>query len=157
MSAREFWKNVRRLTASGIDGYVRDQEAARLQRENTLLRTLATDSRPPIVALCGSTRYWDEMTEANLYETAAGRIVLAPGCNMKQPHPLWDDQARADRLKQQLDELHRRKIDLADEVLVVNPDGYIGDSTRSEIEYARSLPKPIRYTHPVRADEDARG
>jgi hypothetical protein len=116
-----------------------------------------TVSRPPIVALCGSTRHWDALAEANLYETVAGRIVLAPGCNMKQPHPLWEDPDRADRLKQQLDELHRRKIDLADEVLIVNPGGYIGDSTRSEIDYARSLGKPIRYTHPVGAGEDAHG
>ncbi|MDX2633168.1 hypothetical protein PV381_42565 [Streptomyces scabiei] len=116
-----------------------------------------TTTRPPIVALCGSTRHWDALAEANLYETAAGRIVLAPGCNMKQPHPLWEDPDRADRLKQQLDELHRRKIDLADEILIVNPGGYIGESTRSEIDYARSLGKPIRYTHPARAGEDARG
>ncbi|MES5824853.1 hypothetical protein [Streptomyces sp. RG80] len=116
-----------------------------------------TASRPPIVALCGSTRHWDALAEANLYETAAGRIVLAPGCNMKEPHPLWEDPDRADRLKQQLDELHRRKIDLADEVLIVNPGDYIGDSTRSEIDYARSLGKPLRYTHPAGADEDARG
>ncbi|MFJ9589155.1 hypothetical protein [Streptomyces acidicola] len=112
-------------------------------------RQTVTTTRPPIVALCGSTRHWDALAEANLYETAAGRIVLAPGCNMKQPHPLWEDPDRADRLKQQLDELHRRKIDLADEVLIVNPGGYIGDSTRSEIDYATSLSKPIRYTHSV--------
>ncbi|SCF66630.1 hypothetical protein GA0115259_1008410 [Streptomyces sp. MnatMP-M17] len=105
-------------------------------------------SRPPIVALCGSTRFWEQLAEANLYETAAGRIVLAPGCNLKQPHALWTDPAQADRLKPMLDVLHRQKIDLADEVLIVNPDGYIGDSTRSEIEYARSIGKPIRYTHP---------
>ncbi|MET7853107.1 hypothetical protein ABZT48_33855 [Streptomyces avermitilis] len=48
-----------------------------------------------------------------------------------------------------LDGLHRRKIDLADDVLVVNPGGYIGDSTRSEIDYARALGKPVRYTHPI--------
>ncbi|MGX1913615.1 hypothetical protein ACWIID_32950 [Streptomyces phaeochromogenes] len=77
-------------------------------------------SRPTIVVLCGSTRYWDQLAEANAYETAAGRIVLAPGCNLKQDHPLWADPARADRLKRVLDDLHLRKIDLADEVLVVN-------------------------------------
>jgi cell division protein FtsB len=44
-----------------------------------------------------------------------------------------------------LDELHKRKIDLADEVLVLNVGGYIGESTRSEIEYARKLGKPVRY------------
>ncbi|MER5901825.1 hypothetical protein ABT150_17320 [Streptomyces mirabilis] len=106
-------------------------------------------SRPTIVVLCGSTKYWDQLAEANLYETAAGRIVLAPGCNLKKPHPLWADPAQADRLKPVLDDLHLRKIDLADEVLVVNPDGYIGASTRSEIDYARSIGKAIRYTHPA--------
>ncbi|MFF4803438.1 hypothetical protein ACFY1U_34450 [Streptomyces sp. NPDC001351] len=111
--------------------------------------TCGSPSRPSIVVLCGSTSYWEQLAEANLYETAAGRIVLAPGCNLKQPHPLWADPAQTDRLKQVLGDLHLRKIDLADDVLVVNPGGYIGDSTRREIDYARSLGKPIRYTHPV--------
>ncbi|MEV0185852.1 hypothetical protein AB0I54_42290 [Streptomyces sp. NPDC050625] len=104
-------------------------------------------ARPPIVVLCGLTRYWEQLAEAALYETAADRIVLAPGCNLKQPHPLWATPAQADRLKPVLDDLHLRKIDLADEVLVVNPDGYIGDSTRREIAYAHRLRKPVRYTH----------
>ncbi|MFC8202107.1 hypothetical protein ACFUTV_43035 [Streptomyces sp. NPDC057298] len=108
-----------------------------------------TVSRPPIVVLCGSTKFWEQFTEAALYETVAGWIVLAPGCNLTQPHPLWADPAQADRLKQVLDDLHLRKIDLADEVLVINPGGYIGDSTAREIAYARSLGKPIRYTHPA--------
>ncbi|MFI1927155.1 MULTISPECIES: hypothetical protein [unclassified Streptomyces] len=105
--------------------------------------------RPPIVVLCGSTRFWDAFTEAALYETVAGRIVLVPGCNLRTPHPLWDSPVRADRLKRALDDLHLRKIELADDVLIVNPGGYIGDSTRREIEYARSLGKPLRYTHPT--------
>ncbi|MFD9394776.1 hypothetical protein ACFWBB_29780 [Streptomyces sp. NPDC060000] len=108
-----------------------------------------TPPRPPIVVLCGSTRFWDALAEAALYETAAGRIVLAPGCNLKEPHPLWADPARADRLKRILVDLHLRKIDLADDVLIVNPGGYIGDSTRREIAYAHNLGKPIRYTHPT--------
>ncbi|GHD52192.1 hypothetical protein GCM10010335_64320 [Streptomyces galbus] len=76
---------------------------------------------------------------------------------MKQPHPLWQDPVQADRLKAQLDTLHHRKIDLADEVLIVNPDGYIGESTRREIDYARRLGKPIRYTHPTVEGEAGRG
>ncbi len=44
-----------------------------------------------------------------------------------------------------LDELHKRKIDLADEILIIDVNGYIGDSTKSEIEYAKSLNKKIRY------------
>jgi hypothetical protein len=107
---------------------------------------------PRIVAICGSTRFMAEMAEADLRETKAGRIVVKPGCDLKSPHEFWSDPAEAEALKMRLDELHRSKILLADEVLVVGD--YIGDSTRSEIAYARSLGKPVRFTHPV-VDPDA--
>lgn len=74
---------------------------------------------PTIVAICGSTRFMPEMAEADLRETAAGRIVVKPGCDMKTPHPLWADPAEAEALKVRLDGLHRAKIRLADEVLIV--------------------------------------
>jgi hypothetical protein len=101
---------------------------------------------PPIVVICGSTRFMAEMAEADLRETAAGNIVVKPGCNMKQPHELWADPAEAEALKVRLDHLHRAKIRIADQVLVVG--GYIGSSTRAEIRYARELGKPVRFTHP---------
>jgi hypothetical protein len=100
----------------------------------------------PVVCICGSTRFMAAMTEAELRETAAGRIVVKPGCNMKEPHALWADPAEAEALKARLDDLHRAKIRLADVVLVVGD--YVGDSTRNEIAYARSLGKPVRFTHP---------
>ncbi|MEU5217262.1 hypothetical protein AB0G79_13825 [Streptomyces sp. NPDC020807] len=103
-------------------------------------------SLPRIVVICGSTRFMAEMTEADVRETAAGRIVVKPGCDMKSPHALWSDPAEAEALKARLDELHRAKIRLADEVLVVGD--YIGDSTRAEIAYARLLGRPVRFTHP---------
>lgn len=103
-------------------------------------------SLPLIVAICGSTRFMTEMTQADLRETKAGRIVVKPGCDMKSPHELSSDPVEAEALKVQLDDLHRAKIRLADEVLVVGD--YIGDSTRAEIVYARSLGKPVRFTHP---------
>lgn len=107
---------------------------------------------PRIVAICGSTRFMAEMAEADLRETMAGRIVVKPGCDLKSPHKLWSDPVEAEALKIRLDELHRSKILLADEVLVVGD--YIGDSTRSEIAYARSLGRPVRFTHPE-VDPDA--
>jgi hypothetical protein len=107
---------------------------------------------PRIVAICGSTRFMTEMAEADARETAAGKIVVRPGCDLKSPHGLWSDPAEAGALKIRLDELHRAKIRLADEVLVVGD--YVGDSTRAEIAYARSLSKPVRFTHPE-ADPDA--
>ncbi len=107
---------------------------------------------PRIVAICGSTRFMAEMAEADLRETEAGRIVVKPGCDLKSPHALWSDPVEAQTLKARLDELHRSKILLADEVLVVGD--YIGDSTRAEIAYARSLGKPVRFMHPE-VDPDA--
>ncbi|MGV9418599.1 hypothetical protein ACWDO6_13840 [Streptomyces sp. NPDC003674] len=107
---------------------------------------------PRIVVICGSTRFMTEMTEADVRETEAGRIVVKPGCDMKSPHELWSDPADAAALKVRLDDLHRAKIRLADEVLVVGD--YVGDSTRAEIAYARSLGKPVRFTHPE-VDPDA--
>lgn len=103
-------------------------------------------SLPTIVVICGSTRFMTEMHEADLRETEAGRIVVKPGFDMKSPNGLWSDPDEAGALKIRLGDLHRAKIRLADEVLVVGD--YIGDSTRAEVAYARSLGKPVRFTHP---------
>jgi hypothetical protein len=95
------------------------------------------------VCLCGSTRFRDEFTEANRLNTMEGNIVLAPGVFGHSGDPLTD----AD--KRRLDDLHLRKIDMADCVQVVNPGGYIGESTRKEIAYAKAHGKPVAYTHNV--------
>ncbi|MFF0483026.1 hypothetical protein [Streptomyces sp. NPDC004435] len=104
-------------------------------------------SLPHIVVICGSIRFMIEMAEADIQETKAGRIVVKPACDMKSPHELRPDPVEAEALKARLDALHRAKIRLADEVLVVGD--YIGESTRAEIAYARSLGKPVRFTHPA--------
>lgn len=101
---------------------------------------------PTITVICGSTRFMAEMVEADCELTWSGHIVVKPGCDVKNPHPLWANHADAEAGKARLDDLHRAKIRLADEVLVVGD--YIGDSTRAEIAYARELGKPIRFTHP---------
>ncbi|MEV7076353.1 hypothetical protein ACIQJT_26570 [Streptomyces sp. NPDC091972] len=109
-------------------------------------------SLPRIVVICGSTRFMTEMTEADLRETKAGRIVVKPGFDMKSPDALRCDPVEVEALRVRLADLHRAKIRLADEVLVVGD--YIGDSTRAEIAYARSLGRPVRFTHPA-VDPDA--
>lgn len=112
----------------------------------------ATTAR--IVCLCGSTRFMAEMAEANRVLTAGGQIVLAPGCDLKEPHPLWDTDRKRAALKPQLDALHRAKIALADEVVVVTDQSrYIGDSTRAEIRYAEQLGKPWRWWTPASTHE----
>ena len=109
---------------------------------------------PEIVVLCGSTEFMDEFAETNLRETAAGRIVLSVGCNMKTAHPLWADPVDAEALKVRLDKLHKAKIRLATRVIVVGTR--IGSSTRSEIEYAKRMGKPVEYVHPE-VDPDRSG
>ena len=94
-----------------------------------------------VVCLCGSTRFRAEIAEANRRETMAGKIVLAPGVFGHCGDPLSEED------KLTLDLLHLAKIDMAHEVLVVNPGGYIGASTRREIEYATRTGKPVAYTH----------
>lgn len=93
--------------------------------------------RPHIVCLCGSTRFRELYRKVNAAETMAGYIVLSVGCFAGDPE--WGTN------KVNLDELHKRKIDLADEVVVLTLDNYIGASTRSEIDYATAQGKPLRY------------
>lgn len=102
--------------------------------------------RPTIVCLCGSTRFYSAFQEANYRETMAGNIVLGVGF---YPHAQNEMHGEAKgctaEQKMALDELHRRKIDLADEVLILNVGGYIGSSTKSELEYAQKLGKRVRW------------
>lgn len=96
--------------------------------------------KPKIICLCGSTRFYEEFAKANLELTLQGYIVLSIGCDTHHV-----DAQYTEHQKQRLDWLHKKKIDIADEVLVLNKDGYIGSSTRSEIEYAQLMGKPVRY------------
>ena len=102
--------------------------------------------RPEIVCICGSTRFVDEMRAANRDLTFAGVIVVAPGSPARGHEA---DELITNEQKIALDALHLRKIDLADRVLVVNPGGYIGESTSREIAYAHATGKPISFTDPV--------
>lgn len=104
--------------------------------------------RPSIVCLCGSTRFQKEFMNVQRQESLAGNIALTVGCFPRHPDGSWDSTMVSDEQKVKLDELHLRKIDLADEVLVLNIGGYIGESTRREIEYAQKTQKPIRYLEP---------
>ena len=101
--------------------------------------------RPRIVCLCGSTRFFEQFQRANYELTMAGNIVLSVGCDTHSDSEL----KIAPEQKAMLDELHKRKIDLADQVFVLNVGGYIGPSTRSEIKYANQLQKPVIYLEPL--------
>ncbi len=95
----------------------------------------------PVVTLCGSTRFKEQFLEAQKRLTLAGNIVISVGLFGHS----GDDEVWTDGTKEMLDDMHKRKIDMADEIYVINVGCYIGSSTRSEIEYARSRGKVIKY------------
>jgi len=106
--------------------------------------------RPKIVCLCGSTRFKDAFDEANYRETMAGKIVLSVGFFMHASGNKHGEGIGATpEQKVCLDELHKRKIDISDEVLILNVGGYIGESTQSELDYAEEHCKSVRFLEEV--------
>lgn len=98
-----------------------------------------------IITLCGSTRFKDAFIEAQKNLTLAGNIVITVGLFGHS----GDEEVWKPGVKEMLDDMHLRKIDLADEIFVVNVDGYIGESTKREIAYAKSAGKKVNYLIPV--------
>ena len=94
-----------------------------------------------VITLCGSTRFKDAFTEAQKRLTLQGNIVISVGLFGHS----GDNEVWTPGTKEMLDDMHKRKIDMADEIYVINVGGYIGASTRSEIEYAQSMGKPVHY------------
>lgn len=102
--------------------------------------------RPKIVCLCGSTRFVEEFMITSWLLEKQGIITL--GINILPNGYFGKENAHGaehEGVKHILDELHKRKIDLADEVIIICPGGYIGESTRNEINYALIKNKPIRH------------
>lgn len=102
-------------------------------------------SKPKIVCLCGSTKFKKELVAENRRLTLEGKIVLTVGFfgHLDEEFDMTDQFSR--KIKCQLDELHFHKIRMADRVHVINKGGYIGDSTRAEIAFAKGAEKPITY------------
>jgi len=95
----------------------------------------------PIITLCGSTRFKDDFLRVQKELTLQGYIVISVGLFGHS----GDEEAWEEGTKEMLDNMHKRKIDLAQAIYVINRDGYIGSSTRSEIEYAKAAGKEIFY------------
>jgi len=111
---------------------------------------------PTKVCICGSTRFADLHAIKRWELEKTGKYI----CLMINYLPTWyaekefgegknDHFGEASGLKEALDDLHFRKIDMSDEVFVINKDGYIGESTRNEIEYAKNKGKKINYLEPI--------
>ena len=94
-----------------------------------------------VITLCGSTKFKNEFLEEQKRLTIEGNIVISVGLfGHSGDDEVWDYDT-----KEMLDAMHKRKIDLADEIFVINVGGYIGESTKSEIEYAKNNYKTINY------------
>jgi hypothetical protein len=101
---------------------------------------MGAPERPTVVCICGSSRFKDDHLGIAQRETLLGKIVLLAGFyHHVDKVPITAEQ------KKKLDQLHCRKIDIADEVFIVNPNGYVGESTKEQIEYARALGKTLRW------------
>ena len=95
----------------------------------------------PVITLCGSTRFKEQFLEAQKRLTLEGNIVISVGLFGHS----GDDEVWTEGTKAMLDDMHKRKIDMADSIYVINVGGYIGESTRSEIEYAKKNGKEVLY------------
>ena len=101
-----------------------------------------------VITLCGSTRFKDEFMEVQKRLTLEENIVISVGLfGHSGDDEVWEnmDEGTLTKTKEMLDDMHKRKIDMADEIFVINVGGYIGSSTRSEIEYAKRNGKTIEY------------
>ena len=106
----------------------------------------------PVVTLCGSTRFKDEFIQIQKELTLKGYIVISVGLfGHSGDAEVWDgmDEGTLGKTKAMLDDMHKSKIDMSDEIFVVNPGGYIGDSTWSEICHAYMTGKKINSLVPI--------
>lgn len=104
-----------------------------------------------VITLCGSTRFKNQFMEVQKQLTLEGNIVISVGLfRHSGDNEVWEnmDEGTLTATKAMLDDMHKTKIDMADEIFVINVGGYIGDSTHSEIEYAQAHGKVDRYLEP---------
>ena len=101
-----------------------------------------------VITLCGSTRFKDAFIEAQKRLTLEGNIVISVGLfGHSGDNEVWEGMSEdtLTKTKEMLDDMHKRKIDMADEIFVINVGGYFGESTLSEIECANATGKAVRY------------
>lgn len=104
-----------------------------------------------VICLCGSTRFTEKMLIKQWELTKQGFIVLS-WCALPESYFQSEDHTHVgdqEGVKNLVDEIHKRKIDISDRVHILNYDGYIGESTRSELEYALARNKTVTFEEPV--------
>ena len=99
----------------------------------------------PIVCLCGSTKFKDDFIKATELLSLSGYVVLSVGLFGHADNKFGT--VITDEVKALLDDMHKQKIEMADFIYIINKNNYIGESTLKELEYAKSLSKPIKYMY----------
>jgi len=105
-----------------------------------------------VITLCGSTKFKDEFLREQKRLTLEGNIILTVGLfGHSGDSEVWEgmDDGTFTKTKEMLDDMHKRRIDMSDEIFVINKNGYIGESTRSEIDYAIKTGKKVNYMENV--------
>lgn len=92
-----------------------------------------------VITMCGSTKFKDAFMKVQTELTLKGNIVLMPVVFSHSGDVITSEQ------KSMLIDMHKQKIDMSDEIYVINVNGYIGSLTKSEIDYALSSNKKVNY------------
>lgn len=120
---------------------------------NARMAAARLEPRPKVLTLCGSSRFPEAFAIANAHLSMLGYVVISLGLFGHADEPmgskfLVSDGIETSEAKQRLDQLHFRKIDISDGIFVVNVGGYVGSSTKREIEYAKKAGKAVTYMFP---------
>lgn len=122
-----------------------DEEEYSVKTEDTCSNTDNKEKKMPVVTLCGSTKFKNEFIMVQKKLSMKGYVVLTVGLF---GHSGDGEVFTTEGVKEMLDKVHLRKIDMSDEIFVINVDGYIGDSTKNEIRYAVKHGKKIKFLTP---------
>ena len=128
-------KEFRETVEKGVYLFFKYAREGRIQSSESLIK-----NQYKTITLCGSIKFKDEFMKVQEKLTLDGNIVLTPNFfnNIKKENI-------DEKTKKMLDEMHKQKIDMSDEIYVINVGEYIGESTKSEIEYAKEKGKRISY------------
>lgn len=136
-------KEFKATVEKGAHLFFKYAREGRIQSSESLIK-----NQYKIITLCGSIKFKDEFMKVQEKLTLDGNIVLTPNFfnNIKK-------EDIDEKTKEMLDEMHKQKINMSDEIYVINVGGYIGESTKSEIEYAERKGKKIFYLESIKLEE----
>lgn len=152
----KFEERIQELKDALWKSYSVEKEArlSECQRMLIVINALSEESTAPmtgigkrmkVITLCGSTRFKEQFLKQQKRLTLEGNVVISVGLFGHS----GDEEVCKPGMKEMLDKMHLQKIDMADEIFVINVGGYIGESTKREIAHAEQAGKPVRYLESI--------